>query len=181
MNAKTGVFSADNSTCAKCQDDIVHVMLHQVCLIWGCLFSKALLPVDPPGACFAAHLRLCHYRTLLVLDLNGAMIIQYLPHLASKNIVLASASPRRLQLLQLIGMSPKVVTSNFEENLPKSDYKSAADYAIATSKGKALDVAKKLQETHQPADLVIGSDTVSGASTTYSPQCTSVPIRISNQ
>lgn len=88
------------------------------------------------------------------------MIIQYLPHLASKNIVLASASPRRLQLLQLIGMSPKVVTSNFEENLPKTDYKSAAEYAIATSKGKALEVAKRLQDEHQSADLVIGSDTV---------------------
>ena len=132
------------------------------------LTSTAVLPIDPPGACSAAHFHPCKCPAILVLGLIAAMIIQYLPHLASKSIVLASASPRRLQLLQLIGMSPKVVTSNFEENLPKTDYKSAAEYAIATSKGKALEVAKRLQDAHQPADLVIGSDTVSGASTKYS-------------
>ena len=91
------------------------------------------------------------------------MIIQHLPLLTSKNIVLASASPRRLQLLQLIGLSPRVVTSNFEETLPKSDFKSAADYAIATSRGKAMEVARRLNKERQPADLIIGSDTVSAA------------------
>ncbi|KAA6416484.1 MAG: hypothetical protein FRX49_13544 [Trebouxia sp. A1-2] len=87
------------------------------------------------------------------------MILEHLPHLASKNITLASASPRRLQLLQLVGINPKVVTSTFEETLPKSDYKSAADYAVATSKGKALEVAEKLSDVNAPADLVIGADT----------------------
>ncbi len=88
------------------------------------------------------------------------MILEHLPHLANRNIVLASASPRRLQLLQLIGMNPRVVTSNFEETLPKSDFKSAADYAVATSKGKALEVAGRLSRENQLVDLVIGSDTV---------------------
>ncbi len=88
------------------------------------------------------------------------MILEHLPHLASKNILLASASPRRLQLLQLVGINPKVVTSTFEETLPKSDYKSAADYAVATSKGKALEVAERLSDANEPADLVIGADTV---------------------
>ena len=92
------------------------------------------------------------------------MIIQHLPYLASKNIVLASASPRRLQLLQLVGMSPKVVTSNFEENLPKSNFKNAADYAVATSKGKAVEVAERLQK-EEHVDLVIGSDTVRSGDT----------------
>ena len=88
------------------------------------------------------------------------MILEHLPHLASKSILLASASPRRLQLLQLVGINPKVVTSTFEETLPKSDYKSAADYAVATSKGKALEVAERLSDANEPADLVIGADTV---------------------
>ncbi len=88
------------------------------------------------------------------------MILEHLPHLASKKILLASASPRRLQLLQLVGLNPKVVVSTFEETLPKSDYKSAADYAVATSKGKALEVAERLSESNDPADLVIGADTV---------------------
>ena len=91
------------------------------------------------------------------------MILEHLPHLASKNILLASASPRRLQLLQLVGISPKVVVSTFEETLPKSDYKSAADYAVATSKGKALQVVEGLSEANESADLVIGADTVQEA------------------
>lgn len=96
------------------------------------------------------------------------MILEHLSYLANKNIVLASASPRRLQLLQLVGINPKVMTSNFEETLPKSDFTSAADYAVATSKGKALEVAGRLSGGSDRFDLVIGSDTVPRALRTVS-------------
>ena len=89
------------------------------------------------------------------------MILEHISYLANKNVVLASASPRRLELLQLVGMKPRVVTSTFEETLPKSDYKSGADYAVATSRGKALEVAERLTRNHEHADLIIGADTVS--------------------
>lgn len=89
------------------------------------------------------------------------MILEHLPYLANKSVVLASASPRRLELLQLFGMKPRVVTSTFEETLPKSDYKSGADYAVATARGKALEVAERLTRKHEHADLIIGADTVS--------------------
>lgn len=89
------------------------------------------------------------------------MILEHVPYLATKNIVLASASPRRLELLQLVGLKPRVVTSTFEETLPKSGFRNGAEYAVATSKGKALEVANRLTRNQEHADLVIGADTVS--------------------
>lgn len=88
------------------------------------------------------------------------MILEHLPYLANLNIVLASASPRRLQLLKLVGINPRVVTSTFEETLPKSDFTRAADYAVATSRGKAMEVAERLSRARENVDLVIGADTV---------------------
>ena len=98
------------------------------------------------------------------------MILEHLPYLATKSVVLASASPRRLELLQLVGMKPRVVTSTFEEVLPKSDYENGADYAVATSRGKALDVAERLTQNHEHADLIIAADTVSPSEQTWSVQ-----------
>lgn len=89
------------------------------------------------------------------------MMLEHLPHLASKQIILASASPRRLQLLQMIGLAPRVVTSSFAEDLAKSDFRGAADYAVATSRHKALEVAERLQASNEAFDLIIGADTVS--------------------
>ena len=89
------------------------------------------------------------------------MILEHLPYLATKTVVLASASPRRLELLHLVGMKPRVVTSTFEETLPKSNYSDGADYAAATSRGKALEVAERLTRSHEQPDLIIGADTVS--------------------
>ena len=93
--------------------------------------------------------------------LTASMILEHLPYLATKRVVLASASPRRLELLQLVGMRPRVVTSTFEETLPKSDFENGAEYAVATSRGKALEVAQRLNCNQEHADLIIGADTVS--------------------
>lgn len=88
------------------------------------------------------------------------MMLEHIPHLASKKVILASASPRRLQLLQMIGLVPRVVTSTFAEDLSKSDFRGAADYAVATSQHKALEVAERLQTSNEVFDLIIGADTV---------------------
>lgn len=88
------------------------------------------------------------------------MLLEHLPYLASKHIVLASASPRRLQLLQMVGLAPRVLTSTFAEDLSKSDCSKAADYAVATSQHKALEVAERMQSAQDPFDLIIGADTV---------------------
>lgn len=66
--------------------------------------------------------------------------------LKNRRIVLASSSPRRLDLLASLGIHPEVIPSTFEENLPKSDFKGAAayEYPVETGARKALEVYKRL-------------------------------------
>ncbi|MDF2928237.1 Maf family protein [Anaerospora sp.] len=69
-------------------------------------------------------------------------------------IVLASASPRRQQLLEQIGCSFSIMASDFVEDntidLP------ADELAVAQAKGKACAVAAKANA----GDIVIGADTI---------------------
>ncbi|KAL2614145.1 hypothetical protein R1flu_025837 [Riccia fluitans] len=87
------------------------------------------------------------------------MLIQHLPLLSKKHIVLASASPRRAELLQGLGLKATIVPSTFAENLEISSFPCPGDYAVATAKEKALEVSL---HSHNGglADLVIGADTV---------------------
>ncbi|GAX78900.1 hypothetical protein CEUSTIGMA_g6339.t1 [Chlamydomonas eustigma] len=84
------------------------------------------------------------------------MLVQYLPRLLNKKIVLASASPRRQELLRNIGLKFEVEVSSFDEKLPHDQFKSGAEYAMETARHKALEVSEKVPY----ADLVIGADTV---------------------
>ena len=62
-------------------------------------------------------------------------------YLNERNIVLASSSPRRRDLMQQLGLTNfAVIPSQFAENLPQQDY-SPEGYAIATALGKANEVA----------------------------------------
>ncbi|KAG6557729.1 hypothetical protein Mapa_000495 [Marchantia paleacea] len=87
------------------------------------------------------------------------MLIQHLPLLSKKYIVLASASPRRAELIQGLGLKAAILPSTFAENLDSSAFPCPGDYAVATAKEKALEVSKKVQNGIL-ADLVIGADTV---------------------
>ncbi|KAL3698979.1 hypothetical protein R1sor_017001 [Riccia sorocarpa] len=87
------------------------------------------------------------------------MLIQHLPLLSKKYIVLASASPRRAELIQGLGLKAAIVPSTFAENLNISSFPCPGDYAVATAKEKALEVSKHLHNGAL-ADLVIGADTV---------------------
>ena len=65
-------------------------------------------------------------------------------------IILASGSPRRKEILASLLLSDQAFvtrTSNFEETLPKSNFKTAGDYALATARGKAYDVANKISSS----------------------------------
>lgn len=73
-----------------------------------------------------------------------------------QKIVLASASPRRLELLRQIGIEPEVVVSHVEEKVT-SDIPS--EVVMELSRQKAEDVAK----TQEKGTLIIGSDTVVAA------------------
>eukprot|EP00033_Pygsuia_biforma_P002657 GCRY01002938.1.p1 GENE.GCRY01002938.1~~GCRY01002938.1.p1 ORF type:complete len:210 (-),score=22.10 GCRY01002938.1:73-702(-) len=83
------------------------------------------------------------------------MLLDYLEQLNATNIVLASASPRRKDILNSLGLDFEIRPSTFEENLNKSDY-TPAEYVVENSFRKAIDVA----EQQQNAQLVIGCDTV---------------------
>lgn len=70
-----------------------------------------------------------------------------------RNIILASASPRRKELLLQIGIRPEIVVSHVIEKVT-SDVPSEVVMELAAQ--KAMDVAKNVE----PGTLVIGSDTV---------------------
>ncbi len=83
--------------------------------------------------------------------------------LGSLKVVLASASPRRRELLQQLGLTFQVQPSTFDELLDKAAYATGADYAADTAKHKAKQVAEDIASDGAAADigvLVVGSDTV---------------------
>lgn len=89
------------------------------------------------------------------------MLQPILHSLNSKNIVLASTSPRRKHLLEQIGLKFNVVPSTFEENLHKESFSTPLDYVTETAKQKTLEVTERLYGSQAtPPDLIIGADTI---------------------
>ncbi|CAN8070230.1 unnamed protein product [Agarophyton chilense] len=85
------------------------------------------------------------------------MIIDLLPLLRQKRVVLASQSPRRREILKLIGLEFESEASSFAEDLDKACFENPACYAKKTAEEKTLDVWRKREKD---VDLVIGSDTI---------------------
>ena len=73
-----------------------------------------------------------------------------------ERLVLASASPRRKELLVQIGITPEIVPSTIEEKITTSVPEEAV---MELSRQKAKDVASRMQ----PGTYVIGADTVVAA------------------
>ncbi|XP_032985965.1 probable bifunctional dTTP/UTP pyrophosphatase/methyltransferase protein isoform X1 [Rhinolophus ferrumequinum] len=85
-------------------------------------------------------------------------VIRKLQH---KRVVLASASPRRQEILSQAGLRFEVVPSRFKEKLNKSSFPTPHAYAIETAKQKALDVARRMhQKDLRTPDIIIGADTI---------------------
>ncbi|KAJ6543579.1 inosine triphosphate pyrophosphatase-like protein [Mycena vulgaris] len=82
--------------------------------------------------------------------------------LAGKRIVLASASPRRKDILSVFGLAPDIIPSTFEENLPISSFENIHEYPVATATHKAIEVYERLVaiDPDNAPDLVIAADTV---------------------
>jgi septum formation protein len=76
-------------------------------------------------------------------------------HLKKKHkpLILASKSPRRLELLKSAGIYPEVLESRFEE--PETDGQNPDDYAKMLAYFKALDVIKRREDCH-----VLAADTI---------------------
>ena len=73
-------------------------------------------------------------------------------------LILASASPRRRELLARLGLPFEVRPSGFEETLTPGT--PAAALAIALARGKARDVADRLRAQGAGPALVLGADTL---------------------
>ena len=71
-----------------------------------------------------------------------------------ENIVLASTSPRRKELLEKIGLKFTIIPSNYEEKLSDNIYSDEKIENLALNKAK--DVVKRVQEP----SIVIAADTV---------------------
>ncbi|KAK4700910.1 hypothetical protein P7C70_g5332, partial [Phenoliferia sp. Uapishka_3] len=82
--------------------------------------------------------------------------------LSGKRVVLASSSPRRIEILRTFGLNPEVVPSTFPEKLSHGDYPDAAEYAVATATAKGVEVYERLvsQSPEDPPELVISADTI---------------------
>lgn len=93
---------------------------------------------------------------------STAMLAPYAQKLSTMRIVLASASPRRREILTPLLPSLEVVPSTFEEDIDKSTVSSAADYVERTALGKGTEVWGRCQEevTNGRPLLVISADTV---------------------
>jgi septum formation protein len=89
------------------------------------------------------------------------MILKYLPFLNQLEIVLASASPRRRELLERIGLRVVVSPSGFAENLDKATFGDPSLYPLETAKEKAKDVLFRLGcAAEKVPDLIISADSV---------------------
>lgn len=78
-----------------------------------------------------------------------------------KKIVLASASPRRRELLSQIGLVPEIIPSTVEEVVSDTEPEKVV---MSLSLQKAGDVAQKLKNQGKMTDtVVIGADTVVAA------------------
>ena len=71
-----------------------------------------------------------------------------------KKIVLASASPRRKEILEKFGLDFKIITSEVDEEFDKDDEPLEVAQSLALK--KCLDVSKKCNE----GDIVIAADTI---------------------
>jgi len=75
----------------------------------------------------------------------------------TKKIILASASPRRKELLSQIGVKFEIIVSDAEEITEASE---PSQVVMDLSKLKATDIFIKLTEEEKRQSLVIGADTV---------------------
>ena len=79
----------------------------------------------------------------------------------NKRVILASASPRRKQLLAQIGLTKvEIVPSKFEEDLPKTS--TPFEYVLATATAKAMAVYQQEADNVNQTEpgLIIAADTI---------------------
>ncbi|XP_006621237.1 uncharacterized protein LOC102679843 isoform X1 [Apis dorsata] len=88
------------------------------------------------------------------------MLEQTIQALTTSRVILASASPRRYEIMKQLGINVEIVPSMYDENLDSSIYKNYGKYVQDLAKYKVQDVYNRLQEDVIPSSLIIGADTI---------------------
>lgn len=73
-------------------------------------------------------------------------------------IILASSSPRRIELLKQIGLEFEIIPANIKEEF--EGYMGAGQYTLEMSKQKAMAIAKNVKGKYNEDTYVLGADTV---------------------
>ncbi|RYH28982.1 septum formation protein Maf [archaeon] len=92
----------------------------------------------------------------------GKTILPKLGALNSQfNIILASGSPRRRELVGLMGLQHfQVLVSDFAEDLDKKAFANPVDYCLLTAQKKVESVIANQLASAPPNTIVIGADTI---------------------
>lgn len=80
--------------------------------------------------------------------------------LQSQRIILASGSPRRVEILKAMGLKFDICPSLYGENLDPSKYKCHSEYVLDCASNKVQEVADRLFAEGNKSDIIIGADTV---------------------
>lgn len=84
--------------------------------------------------------------------------------LKGKRLILASSSPRRIELFNRMGLCFEVIASNFEEDYDKSTFATPTAYCAATClcKGESVKQATvtATTEDHKAPSMIVSSDTI---------------------
>ena len=102
------------------------------------------------------------------------MLLDVLPRLRAMRLVLASGSPRRIEMLRgAAGLDRlEVMPSAFAETLEKASFASAAAYALATARGKADEVLARLEAAEEAAEIAgsaAGAEAAAGVAAALAP------------
>ena len=73
-------------------------------------------------------------------------------------LILASASPRRIELMRQVGLKFDIMPADFDE--ASTGFDDAGKYAMEMSRQKALHIARKIEQSAYPDTFVLGADTV---------------------
>ncbi|KAI7855963.1 inosine triphosphate pyrophosphatase-like protein [Circinella umbellata] len=88
--------------------------------------------------------------------------LSWLPWLSKQKIILASASPRRREILTDMGLEFQIVTTLEDDSNDPTAFDLKEDYVHYTARLKAVEVFERCRDDSSlpDADIVIGADTV---------------------
>merc|ERR1711928_54611 len=104
------------------------------------------------------------------LKIQFNMLCAYKTLLSSKSIVLASASERRKDILNILGFAYEVVPSPFNEDQNRPDTNDPQEFTKWTASQKALAIVEQLKHTRKPTSAKNAVDMLKTLSWQYS-QC----------